>query len=156
MWTTRLDKVRRLSRDERWLLYRSFLLLPAIHVALLTLGYSRLRSALEKMTPLKPVASPPLETEILQKARGIAQIVSIAARHGMYKATCLRRSLLVWWFLRGEGVQSHIRFGVRKRDAQLEAHAWVEYNGIIVNDSTTVREYYLVLQDNLPPTQWGL
>lgn len=156
MWTTRLDKVRRLSRDERGLLYRSFLLLPVIHIALLTLGYSRLRGVVEKLFPLKSIVTSPSEVENIQQARDIARIVSIAARHGLYKATCLRRSLLVWWLLRGEGIQSYIRFGVRKHDGQLEAHAWVEYNGIIVNDLTNIREDYQALHDNLPPTQWGL
>jgi hypothetical protein len=153
---TSLNKVGQLSRRERRLLIHSVLLLPIIHVALLVLGYSRLRGVMEKLLPLKPIEMHPCEAENIQRARDIARIVSIAARHGLYKATCLRRSLLAWWFLRGQGIQSRICFGVRKMDRQLEAHAWVEYQGIVINDSERVREAYQTLEETFPPTKLGL
>lgn len=153
---TSLNKARQLSQWERRLLFQSVLLLPVIHLALLVLGYSRLQGAMERLLPLKSVDRSPSETENIQQAQEIARIVSIAARHGLYKATCLRRSLLVWWFLRGLGIQSRICFGVRKMDHQLEAHAWVEYQGVIVNDSERVREAYQTLEETFPPTKMGL
>lgn len=156
MQMTSLNKVRQLSRWERRLLIQSLLLLPMIHAALLTLGYSRLRGVMERLLPLKFIDRPASETENLQRARDVARIVSIAARRGLYKATCLRRSLLVWWFLRRRGIQSCICFGVRKMNQQLEAHAWVEYQGIVVNDSEQVREAYQILEETFPPTKLGL
>jgi len=156
MLITKLNKFRQLSWRDRGRLFQSILLLPIIHSALLVLGYSRLRTVMEILMPLKSIRAPRSETGIISQARGIAQIVSIAAQHGLYKATCLRKSILVWWFLRKEGVPSRICFGVRKIDHQLEAHAWVECGGTVVNDSADVREFYQPLVDVLPPTQWGL
>lgn len=151
-----LNKVGQLSWWERRLLFQSLLLLPLIHVALLVLGYFYLRGMMEKLLPLKSIDISSSEMENIKRARDIARIVSIAARHGIYKATCLRRSLLVWWFLRGQGIQSHICFGVRKMDRQLEAHAWVEYQGVVVNDSERVREAFQTLEETFPPTRLGL
>ena len=156
MLMTNLNKVGGLSRDARRYLFQSVLLLPVIHFALLLLGYFRLRGAMEKLISLKPIDTPVSETEILGRAREIARIVSIAAQHGLYKATCLRRSLLVWWFLRREDIQSEVCFGVRMIDHQLEAHAWVEYRGVVVNDSVDVHKYYQTLNDVFPPTKLGL
>ena len=126
MQMTGLGKFRQLAPRDRLLLFRSLLLLPVIHTALLMLDYSRLQSAMERMIPLKKDKALFSRSEFLPEVRGIARIVSIAAQHGPYKATCLRRSLLVWWFLREEGIASQICFGVRLLDRQLEAHAWVE------------------------------
>ena len=135
MLMTSLNKLGQLSPDDRRLLFQAVLLLPIIHIALYFLGYYRLHRFAEKLVPLKRIDTPRAETEILQQAREIARIVSIAAQHGFFRASCLRRSLLVWWFLRKQGIQSNICFGVRMIDHQLEAHAWVEHNGVVVNDS---------------------
>jgi hypothetical protein len=156
MLTNRLNKLRVLSRPERRLLSKSVLLLPFIHAALLLVGYSRLRRWMERQAPLKAIEPPLYEAAYIPRARDIARIVSIAARHGIYRATCLRRSLLVWWFLRREGIRGEVCFGVRMRDGRLEAHAWVEYNGVVVNDSPAVRAQYQPLYHALPSTDQGL
>jgi hypothetical protein len=131
-------------------------MLPVIHFALFFLGYYRLRDVMEKLIPLHLVEESQSETRILQRAQEIARIVSIAAHHGLYKATCLRRSLLVWAFLRGNGIRGRICFGVRKIEDRLEAHAWVEHNGSVINDSAMVHEHYQALEEVLPLTTLGL
>jgi hypothetical protein len=156
MLMTNLNKVGGLAPQDRRLLFQSVLLLPVIHFALLVLGYYRLRGVMEKLIPLKPIDRPVSETEVLQRGREIARIVSIASQHGLYKASCLRRSLLAWWFLRREGIQSEICFGVRMFNLKLDAHAWVERNGIVLNDSGDVHKYYRTLNNVLPPTKLGL
>ena len=156
MLMSHLNKLRQLSWNDRWLLILSLLLLPFIHAALIVMGYSPLRKLLERLTSSKTTDKPVLETDNIRRAQHIAGIVSIAARRGLYKATCLRRSLLVWWFLRREGIPAHIRFGVRMLNGNLEAHAWLEYNGSILNDSAHVRERFQTLDRGLPSTSWGL
>jgi hypothetical protein len=151
-----LAKLRQLSQKEQGLLFQSVLLLPVIHAGLLFFGFYRLQRAMERLSPLQPTDTPASETGTLEGAREIARIVSIAAEHGMYKATCLRRSLLVWWFLRREGIPSRICFGVRTVHGKLEAHAWVEYHGIVVNDSGSVHENFQALREGFPSTQFGL
>lgn len=151
-----LIKLKALSRKERGLLLQSALLLPAIHAALILFGYARLQRVLEALTPLRPDQRHLSTTEILADARVISRIVSIAAAHGLYRATCLRKSMLVWWFLRREGIQSNICFGVRMNGGLLEAHAWLESNGIVLNDSIDVSGQYKALRDGLPATSLGL
>ena len=153
---TRLNKFGQLSPWERWLFIRSILLLPILHTGLRVLGYSRLQALLVSVTPFKGDVATVSQTEIIEKARGIARIVSIAAQHGLYKATCLRRSLLVWWFLREQGIPGQVCFGVRVIDSHLEAHAWVEVQGMVINDTASVRDNYKTLEGTLPPTTLGL
>ena len=156
MRMSNLDKLRRLSRKEQRLLFQSVLLLPVVHAGLLFLGFHRLQRVMEWLSPLPSIVTPASETGILERAREIARIVAIAAEHGVYNATCLRRSLLVWWLLRRKGIQSNICFGVRMLDRKLEGHAWVEYNGLIVNDSRSVHGTFEPLHDIFPSTKTGL
>jgi hypothetical protein len=151
MLATRLNQLSQLSRPERRLLIQATLLLPLVHAGLLLLGYARLRRLLEGLAPLKSIDPSPAEVESVQRAREIARVVSIAAQHGFYRATCLRRSLLTWWLLRSDGLESQICFGVRLSKEGFEAHAWVEVNKIVINDSPEVHDQYLVLRD-VPPT----
>ena len=153
---TSLNKFGKLSLGNRRLLIQSFLLLPMIHVTLFFLGYTRLLEIMEKLTPLKDINAEYSEAWILQRASDITRIVTIAARRGLYKATCLRKSILVWWFLRKEKIRSEICFGVRMVNRKLEAHAWVEHNGTVINDSASVHENYQILRDVFPSTNSGL
>lgn len=154
--TVNLNKFRALSRPDRDLLLESVLSLPLIHLGLLLLGYARLCRTMEWLAQHRPSDVSRSTSDALSRARGIARIVGIAARHSPYRATCLRRSLLLWWFLRREGIHSMIRFGVRKWNGGLAAHAWVEYEGTIANDSAEVCAQYAALNDPFPPTSLGL
>jgi hypothetical protein len=53
----------------------------------------------------------------------------------IYKTTCLKRSLVLYHFLRKLGMNVHICFGVKLPDREsrkkLEGHAWLLYNGDI-------------------------
>jgi hypothetical protein len=50
--------------------------------------------------------------------------------------TCLRRSLALQWLLRRRGIDTELRFGVRRvaGDPGLEAHAWLERHGHPVSE----------------------
>ena len=145
-----------LTYFERKLLWQSVILLPIIHITLSILGYARLCGLIEKITPLKRSGPQKSESEIIEQARKTARMVSIAARYGLFRATCLRRSLLIWWFLRGQGIRSTICFGVRTTDRQLEAHAWVEINGLVISEWDGSYKGYQALGAELPPTRSGL
>jgi hypothetical protein len=154
--TADLNKFSALSRGERQLLMEAFLLLPAIHLGLRLLGYSRMLRMIERWTPRRSAASKVLRADETVRAGELARLIAIAAERGLYKATCLRRSLLLWWFLRKEGITGTLRFGVRTSSGTLEAHAWVECHGIVVNDAPDVRERYPTLRETLPATRLGL
>lgn len=63
----------------------------------------------------------------------------------LYKRTCLRRSLVLFYFLRRIGIDVHICFGVRNRKdvidtdskQKLEGHAWLMYDGDIFLEKNT-------------------
>ena len=50
--------------------------------------------------------------------------------------------MLLWWLLRRGGIEGELHIGARKNGSRLEAHAWVELEGEILNDSTEVHTHY--------------
>ena len=134
----RWSKFRQLPFRDRALLLAALVMLPAVRVGLRLFGFRRLCRGLAWMTPSPNLAGENRSAGAdLVRARASALCVRRAADHGAYRANCLDQSLALWWLLRLQGIGSEIRIGVRK-DAQLEAHAWVEVISIVVNDRDDV------------------
>ena len=158
----RLEQLRALAPWERRLLVRLALLLPAIGAALHLLGFKQTRDLLARLIPAPseqhrigatalssdPFASDPFASD---KPQRIARLVSIAANHGPYRATCLRQSLALWWLLRRRGIAAELRIGVRKDGAALLAHAWVEHEGQALNHVQGAHESYAAFGPLFPP-----
>jgi hypothetical protein len=117
-----------LSPAERHLFLAATLLLPAVALALRLVGLRRCQAVLTRLAPKGRSAAPP------GRAAAAARMVLAASRHAPCRADCLRRALVLWWLLRRAGLPGELRLGVRKRDGQLEAHAWVEHGGRPLED----------------------
>jgi hypothetical protein len=59
------------------------------------------------------------------------------------RATCLQRSAVATWLLRRHGVAADLVIGYRP--APFESHAWVEVDGLIVNDRPQYQRAFTVL-----------
>jgi len=138
-----------LSRPEQWFLLQALLMLPLIGLGLRLLGLRRLQGLLSRW-PLKKPALVPEET-ISAIAQAQARMVQIAARHGLYRATCLRQSLALWGLLRYQGIETNLRIGVKSSDDGLEAHAWVERQGQPLNDALDMQQHFNPFSQAIAP-----
>jgi hypothetical protein len=68
--------------------------------------------------------------------------VNAAANHHLRKPTCLRRSLTLKRMLLRRHVTTDLRIGIRKNRNQVDAHAWIEQAGIVINDSPDIATRY--------------
>ncbi len=84
----------------------------------------------------------------------IAWLVARAARNVPWPATCLRRSLVLWALLARAGVATELRLGFRRQAGAFEAHAWVERDGVPLNDRRDIHEHYTVAEQALTPGDW--
>ncbi len=83
------------------------------------------------------------EANNLAAARIVARMVAVAAGHGIYRSNCLKQSLVLWWLLGRSGIQSEIKIGVNRDGAKpLNAHAWVECSGQVLNDTEDVQQRF--------------
>jgi hypothetical protein len=140
LWPANWQKFLGLSRSEQWLLLQALLVLPLIGLGLRLLGLRRLQGLLSHW-PLKKYGGVP-EEKISTVAQAQARAVLVASRHSIYRATCLRQSLALWWLLRYHGIETNLRIGVKSGDGGLEAHAWVELQGQPLNDALDVHLHF--------------
>ena len=122
----RLRKLLQLSSSEAWLLVQAAVLLPAVRLALRFVTVARLQNVAER------ALNSPRSRQI--SAQAAARIVRVVAQHGLYHFKCLDQSLVLGWLLRRQGIDARIVFGARKEDQQMEAHAWVEVDGVTVSE----------------------
>ncbi len=63
--------------------------------------------------------------------------------------SCLVRSLSLWAILRRRGVHAGLRIGMRRSGEKIEGHAWLEIEGIPVNEKPAVIQTYTVYDEPL-------
>lgn len=110
---------------ERRALIRFALLLPLTWLGLRVLGFNRMT----RICMAGKLANN-IGTHRLDRAQRHAVLMSIAARHGLYKANCLHQALPLCWFLRRRGSPAQLKIGVKPDLADFQAHAWVELDGV--------------------------
>jgi len=148
-----LRRFRALERTAQTLILRAQLALPLVALSLKCRGFDKTRASLQEMFSR---ANSELSSDAKKRTRLIAHAVSSADRHGLAHFSCLTKSLTLWWLLGRQGISSHLRIGVRKENNRLEAHAWVERDGIAVNEPEEQHRHYAAFDTafaNLPESE---
>jgi Transglutaminase-like superfamily len=136
MWK-RFKQLRKLSFNDWKIVLSSTVLLPATALSLNFFGLKRTQKTLKKLAspPLQNQPDPGLSSH-LQEAQNIAKLVNISARHGLFRANCLKQVLVLWFLLNRKNIPSTLHIGIRKKEtSQLDAHAWLEYDNTPLIDS---------------------
>lgn len=139
-----LSKVSRVCAGDLRTVLVSMAWLPLFSLGLRILGFGRLHAWVRR----KPV---PIKARIgLEKIKTIGAWVNFAAKRSPFPASCLSRSMLLEWLLRRRGVTSELRIGVSLERGTLRAHAWVEVDGVPVNDEPDIARQFASF-DSLAP-----
>ncbi|OQC17496.1 lasso peptide biosynthesis B2 protein [Candidatus Skiveiella danica] len=140
----RLSRFRALSGPDRRTLLAAAAWMPIFWLGLRVFGLPRFQARLQrgKTTANAAMALPDIQA--------LGELVNIAARYTLGPRTCLTRSLLLGWLLRRRGVESQLRIGVRLNQGRLDAHAWVECEGVPVNDRPDVGAQFASFGDIVP------
>lgn len=120
------------------------MLLPLFWLGLRTLGLARFQTLLHRARAKTP------RLMSAHEIRTLAELVNVAARLTPFPATCLTRSLLLGWLLHRRSVPNQLRIGVRFTQGTLDAHAWVECEGVPVNDKPDVAIRFAPFDDLVP------
>lgn len=136
------------AREQRALL-AGILFLPFFSAGLRLFGLARFQAWLDR----SPLASHTPLSQPEAAALGVA--VNRAASHIYGPAKCLARSLLLRRLLRGFGTESKLCIGVRFEDEKLAAHAWVELDGVPINDSPEVATLFATFDQPASPEMFS-
>ncbi|MGE0043156.1 MAG: lasso peptide biosynthesis B2 protein [Vicinamibacterales bacterium] len=113
---------RALPRDERRATLALAALIPAAACAVRVLGLER---------TLRLVAAPGhRHPDAPAAARDAQRALQRAAAWSPYAGNCLSRSLALAYWLARRGIATEFKIGTRLDDGRLDAHAWVEHDGV--------------------------
>ena len=138
MWE-RLQRFRNLPAPGRALFLRAAALLPWVALRLRLQGFQATNRSLQNTS--WEIGSPEF-VPTTDRAALTARMVRAAARHGLGSPSCLEESLVLVYLLRGQGIASRLRIGVKKNTPKFEAHAWVECEGVALNEVEALHDHY--------------
>jgi hypothetical protein len=150
MWEA-LRRFKALEPSARGIFLRAAVVLPFISLSLRVRGLRATQSSLQKLLPTDGSnCSPGLDSTTKQRTALVARMVRSAAYRGLGAANCLDQSLALWWLLGREGIASSVRIGTRKTGGKFEAHAWVECDGVALNEPEEPHEHYAAFDESFP------
>jgi hypothetical protein len=147
---TRWQKWRTLSRDDRKVLLRAAVMLLDARARV---SSTEFRPATSRAAAATSGADAALR---LARAQSVARLVGMAAVALPGNFTCLHRSLVTWRLLEREGIPCQIQLGVaRAGDGPFEAHAWVECQGVPLNEPSDPVDLYKAFDSPVIPLDPG-
>jgi Transglutaminase-like superfamily len=150
MWE-QVQRFRALAPEARNIFFRAAVLLPAISFSLRLRGFGATQQSLQNLSvPSNAGKYPGEDVASGDRVEMAVRMVNAAARYGWGRPTCLEKSLMLWSLLRRQGTASSVRIGARKVDGKFEAHAWVERDGVALNEPGDEHRHYATFDAAFP------
>ena len=146
MWA-RLRRFSALSRPAKGLFLRAVVLLPLLSVSLRLRGFGATQRFLQKFITPRKSGLPVTAAESC--AALTSRMVLAAARNSPIPSSCLERSLSLWWLLARQGIATQFRIGVRKDGEKFAAHAWVERDGVAIDEPEAQHLHYAAFAEEM-------
>jgi len=124
-----------LSSSEKYIFTTAAIILPFVELRIRKYGLKPYAAALQSTSSgsqfTKQSRTKDNVDDILKKSILIGQ----AARCSPIHVRCLAKSIYLHGLLLREGIMSVVIIGVETPDSGFNAHAWLEVNGSVINDS---------------------
>jgi hypothetical protein len=135
----KLRTARTFTPGDWWLLAQAGWLLLVTDLGLRWRSFRQVQALLAVPHP----PAPPANADVA--IRRVMRLVDVAARYHVYPMTCLRRALVSQRLVVERGIAAELKVGVRKENGQLDAHAWLEYDGAPMGDARDVADRFAPL-----------
>ena len=123
---SRITTFLRFPLSHQLLIFKASCLLIAVNTSLKLFGFKKTRGLLGK---LHRSVSESTESESKMATR-IANYVYLSSERIPFTGQCLGRSLVTHLLLQRQGIESEIIFGTKKASGLMEAHSWIEIEGV--------------------------
>jgi len=140
--TSRWRRFWGLPSEDRVLILRGALHLTLAVAGLRFLGFRRCHGLIQNFSLPRRKAAASSRVDAREKTKKIVRAARSVERNAPFEANCLERSLALWWTLRRDSIPADLHIGGRKSGGRFEAHAWVEWDGQVLNDEADVHEHY--------------
>lgn len=126
---------RRLSGSDKGIVFQLVPLLILVDVLLRLFGLRRTRRWL-RWVAFGPDDKTSPDADEKARAQRTAALAAVLGEHGPWRIGCLRQALAIEYLLRRRNLPAELHIGTLKNgDGQLQAHAWVELDGVALGQS---------------------
>jgi hypothetical protein len=132
----------RLAPEDRGLVLRGVVLLSLTMLGLRTMSFRRCKELVQQFSSITSPRRGIEANRQMEVREKIVSAMNAVVRNGPWRPNCLERSLALWWLFQMNAVDGELHIGGRKSQGCFEAHAWVEWDGQVLNDSTDVHKHY--------------
>ncbi len=142
-----------MDADARGIFLRATAVLPVISVSLKMRGFGATQKFLLRSLPIVPQTSQQDSIHVvgaLKRTELTSRMVNAAIGHVWRASTCLEKSLALWWLLGRQGIACEVRIGARKQGGKFEAHAWLERDGVAINEPQQEHRHYAAFDAAFP------
>ncbi len=130
-----------LPSDERRALVTMLWLVPALHVAVRVFDYRRTRAWIDRLADRRATRA-----TVRPRIAALRLATTRVQAYSWLPGNCLSRSLGLYWLLREAGYTPTLRLGVSLAEGTFAAHAWVEHDNVVLNDTQDVSQRYRPLE----------
>lgn len=113
-----------------------------LHFFLIIFGFRKIKKILDFFSKDLEDKSSLNEKEVLVFREHLRLLFKKLRKSRYCFCNCFSTSLLLWFILKKQGLNSEIRIGTRKINNEFKAHAWVEINNIPLNAGLKVRQKF--------------
>lgn len=121
------------------------LLVPLTEIGIRTFGFKRTVRFLEYFAREKK--KPSERPQVLINRH--SNYLYLFKKNFPFFGKCLAHSLSLWFILKKKGVSTDLRFGMKKQEGGLLAHAWLEFEGKPLASKSELEEDYTFFPDSI-------
>jgi hypothetical protein len=141
MWKAFL-RYRALDPQSRRLFRQAAVLLPRVALSLRLRGFKKTRDTLQEKLTSSPADRSVQSDSLSDTVQKTCRMIKAGGHYGFVHPTCLVESLSLWYLLQKQNIPAQLRIGVRKLSDKFEAHAWVEHEGVALNQPNEPHQHY--------------
>lgn len=130
----KLRTLRSLGLDGTRLAMEALLLTVFVPASFSVFGVPRTERYLRRWALSRKTGYPPASLGAGAVIKVVLRSQNIVRRNTGIAGSCLTRSFTLWTLLLRRGIRTDLRVGFRKCEGTVEGHAWIEYDGLPLNE----------------------
>jgi hypothetical protein len=134
-----------LPNSHKWIFIKISLIVPLVELGIKTIKFKRTLAILKLFINRNP-HSPENELKLVGR---YTNYLHLYHRKFPFLGKCLARSLTLWFLLKREGIETELKFGMKKENEKLLAHSWLEYDGKPLITKSEINEGYISFKESI-------
>lgn len=131
--------------SHKWIFIKIALIVPLVQIGVKTIKFNRTFKVLNYFADS---SRQPREDE-LKLVRRYTNYLFLYHKQFPFVGKCLARSLTLWFLLKRSGIETDLRFGIKKENQGILAHAWVEHQGNALMTEDERKENFIPFSESV-------